>query len=53
MVLLVPFRPEILVAKLSSQKVNILTRVGHGLFLCVLKILLVGKLITATLQFAK
>ncbi len=32
MALLVPLRPEIIVVKLSNQKVNILTGVGHGLF---------------------
>ncbi len=53
MVLLVPLHPEILVVELSNQKVNILTGVGHGHFPLVLKILLVGKLITVTLQFAK
>ena len=53
MVLLVPLRPEILVVKLSNQKVNILTGVGHGLFPFVLKILLFGNLLTVTLQFAK
>jgi hypothetical protein len=52
MVLLVPLCPEILIVKLSNQKVNILTRVGHGRFSLVLKILLVGKLITVTLRFA-
>ncbi len=52
MVLLVPLRPEIIVAELSNQKVNILTGVGHGLFPLVLKILLIGKLITVTLQIA-
>jgi hypothetical protein len=52
MVLLVPLCPEILAFKLSNQKVNILTGVGHGCFLHVLKILLIGKLITVTLQFA-
>jgi hypothetical protein len=51
MVLLIPLRPEIIVVELSNQKVNILTGVGHGLFPLVLKILLVGKLITLTLQF--
>jgi hypothetical protein len=52
MVLLFPLHPEILVAELSNQKVNILTGVGHGLFPLVLKILLIGKLITVTLQIA-
>jgi hypothetical protein len=52
MVLLVPLRPEILVVKLSNQKVNILTRVGHGRFSLILKILLVRKLIMVMLQFA-
>ena len=46
MVLLVPLRPEIIVIKLPNQKVNILTGVGQGLFPLILKILLVGKLIT-------
>ncbi len=53
MVLLVPLRPEILIVELSNQKVNILTGVGHGLFPLILKILLVGKLITITLQIGK
>ncbi len=53
MVLLVPLCPEIIVVELSNQKVNILTGVGHGLFPLVLKILLVRKLITVTLQIAK
>ncbi len=53
MVLLIPLRPEILVIKLSNQKVNILTGVGHGRFPLILKILLVGKLITVMLQIAK
>ncbi len=53
MVLLIPLCPEILVVELSNQKVNILTGVGHSLFSLVLKILLVGKLITVTLQFTK
>jgi hypothetical protein len=53
MVLLVPLRLEIIVVELSNQKVNILTRVGQGLFLLVLKILLIGKFIMVTLQFAK
>ncbi len=52
MVLLVPLRPEIIVIELSNRKVNILTGVGHGLFPLVLKILLVGKLITVMLQIA-
>jgi hypothetical protein len=52
-VLLVNLRPEILVVELSNEKVNILTGVGHGLSPFVLKILLIGKLLTATLQFAK
>ncbi len=46
MVLLVPLRLEIIAVKLSNQKVNILTGVGHGLFPLILKILLIGKLIT-------
>jgi hypothetical protein len=53
MVLLVPLRPEIIVIELSNQKVYILTGVGHGLFPLVLKILLIGKLITVMLQIAK
>jgi hypothetical protein len=53
MVLLIPLRPEIIVIKLPNQKVNILTGVGHSLFLLVLMILLIGKLIRVTLQFAK
>ena len=53
MVLLVPLHPEILVVELFNQKVNILTGVGHGRFPLVLKILLIGKLITITLQIAK
>jgi hypothetical protein len=53
MVLLIPLCPEIIVIKMSNQKVNILTGVGHGLFPLVLKILLIGKLITITLQIAK
>ncbi len=53
MVLLVPLRPEILIIELSNQKVNILTGVGHGRFPLVLEILLIEKLITVTLQFAK
>ncbi len=52
MVLLVPLCPEIIVVKLSNQKVNILTGVGHGLFPLVLKILLVRKLVTVTLQIS-
>ncbi len=52
-VLLVNFRPEILVVELSNQKVNILTGVSHGLSPFVLKILLIGNLLTVTLQFAK
>jgi hypothetical protein len=50
MVLLVPLRPEIIVVELSYQKVNILIGVGHGFFPLVLKILLVGTLITVMLQ---
>ncbi len=53
MVLLFPLRPEIIVVELPNQKVNILAGVGHGLFPLVLKILLVGKLITVMPQFAK
>jgi hypothetical protein len=53
-VLLVNLRPEILVIELSNQKVNILiTGVGHGLSPFVLKILLIGNLLTVTLQFVK
>ncbi len=52
-VLLVNFQPEILVVELSNQKVNILTGVGHGLSPFVLKILLIGNLLTVMLQFAK
>jgi hypothetical protein len=52
-VLLVNFQPEILVIELSNQKVDILTGVGHGLSLFVLKILLIGNLLTVTLQFVK
>ncbi len=52
-VLLINFRPEILVVELSNQKVNILTGVGHGLSPFVLKILLIGNLLTLMLQFAK
>jgi hypothetical protein len=42
-VLLVHLCPLILVVLLSNQKVNILTRVGHGCFPLVLKILLFGQ----------
>ncbi len=52
-VLFVNFRPEIIVVELSNQKVNILTGVGHGLSPFVLKILLIGNLLTVMLQFAK
>jgi hypothetical protein len=52
-VLLINLRPEILVVELSNQKVIILTGAGHGLSLFVLKILLIGNLLTVTLQFAK
>ncbi len=53
MVLLINLQPEILVVELSTQKVNILTGVGHGLSPFVLKILLIGNLFTVMLQFAK
>ncbi len=52
-VLLIDLQPEILVIELSNQKVNILTGVGHDLSLFVLKILLIGNLLTVTMQFAK
>jgi hypothetical protein len=48
MVLLINLQPEILVVKLSNQKVNILTGVGHGLSPFVLKILLIGNLLTVS-----
>jgi hypothetical protein len=51
-VLLVNFRPEILVVELSNQKVNLLTGVGHGFSPFVLKILIIGNLLTVMLQFA-
>ncbi len=53
MVLLISLCPEILVVTLSNQKVNILTGVGHGRFPLVLKILLIGKLITVSFQIKK
>ncbi len=49
MVLLIPLCPEIIVVESPNQKSNILTGVGHGLFPLVLKILLIGKLITVML----
>ncbi len=52
-VLLVHLCPLILVVKLSNQKINILTGVGHSRFPLVLKILLIGKLITVMFQIKK
>jgi hypothetical protein len=51
-VLLVIFFSDILVRFLTNQKINILTFVGNGRSLLLLTILLIGKLITVTLQIA-